>query len=65
MMLLMRRIPRGCVAIALILALLGLGAIDATVCRGVDGHQEIETRLNSCCRTATAVSCADTHACSG
>jgi len=56
MMLLMRKIPRACVAFTLILALLGLGAIDATVCRGADGHQEIETRLNSSCHTATAVS---------
>ena len=39
-------------ALVLILTLLGLGAVDAAVCRGADGHLGFDTRVSSCCRSA-------------
>jgi hypothetical protein len=45
----MRRELRACVASALILTLLGLGGIDAALCRGSDGHFGFDTRVSSCC----------------
>ena len=44
-----RKRPRACVAILLILSVLGLGGFDVAICRGVDGHLGIETRVGSCC----------------
>lgn len=41
-----------CVGWVLILALLSLGGLDAAVCRGVDGHLGIETRVGSCCSSS-------------
>ena len=49
---LMQEKLRGCVASALILTLLGLGGIDAALCRGSDGHFGIDTRVSSCCRSS-------------
>lgn len=48
-----RRTPRTCVTLSLILSLLGLGAADAAICWGSDGHFALETRFDSCCRSAT------------
>jgi hypothetical protein len=39
-----------CVTLLLVLSLLGLGAADAAICWGADGHLSLETRFNSCCR---------------
>jgi hypothetical protein len=47
---------RASVASLLVLALLGLGALDATICRGVDGHFNIDTHVNSCCGLTIPVS---------
>jgi hypothetical protein len=44
-----RHRSRAGVALILILGLLGMGTLDAEVCRGEDGHLGIDTRLGSCC----------------
>jgi hypothetical protein len=55
-----RKEPRACVALVLILTLLGLGALDTVICRGSDGHIGIDTRISSCCSSGVArVSSAD------
>jgi hypothetical protein len=46
-----RRTPRVCVTLLLVLSLLGLGAADAAICWGADGHFALETRFDSCCRS--------------
>jgi len=53
MMPLMRKPPRTCVTLTLILGLLGLGALDASICRGSDGHSGLKTRLSTCCGSGT------------
>jgi hypothetical protein len=49
MKLLMRKTPRACMALTLILSLLGLGALEPSICRGSDGHSGLKTRLSACC----------------